>query len=189
MTVYLPWKFYIPNTHTNRTQIATDMGSSERQEFLDYSYCETCSEQWEEACCNCIKVWQPNFFGADSGLDEMSCCSYLCHKFIVCFCCWWYALFYSCWVCVYFVLCCGPALCVTCVNRLCKRNKEGQSDPGPAKHPEEAWLRVYSKLFFLLGSSRSAQAMSRLPSTLCMSSAHHRHVNHIICRLMIYSWE
>ena len=117
------------------------MGSSEREEFLDYSYCETCSEQWEEACCNCVKVWQPNFFGADSGLDEMNCCSYLCYKFIVCFCCWWYALFYSWWVCVYFVLCCGPALCVACVNCLCKRNKEGQSDTGPAKQSEETWLR------------------------------------------------
>ena len=101
-----------------------NMGSLERQRFLDYSYCKTCSEEWEETCCNCIKVRQPNFFGADSGLDEMSCYSYLCYKFIVCFCCWW---FYSCWVCVYFVLCCGTALCITCVNCLCKRNKEGQS--------------------------------------------------------------
>ena len=24
-------------------------------------------------------MWQPNLFGADSGLDEMYCCSYLCY--------------------------------------------------------------------------------------------------------------
>ena len=64
---------------------------------------------------------------ADSGLDEMSCCSYLCYKFIVCFCCWWFALFYSCWVCAYIVLCCGPALCVTCVNRLRKTTRKDKN--------------------------------------------------------------
>ena len=63
---------YYPYYHQQKSITGEEnMGTSERQEFLDYSYRETCSERWEEACFNYYKMWQPNFFGADSGLDEM----------------------------------------------------------------------------------------------------------------------
>ena len=61
---------------------------------------------------NCIKVWQLKFLWGRqwTGQDELLLLSVL-YKFIVCFCCWWYALLYSCWVCVSCVMLWASPLC------------------------------------------------------------------------------